>query len=260
MSNQWYDIDSWQWTDDDTRQWGFGEIADYVGLYQIWTDDQYVYAATTSGLDVIDIETEQRISFATNSDGYTTVWSDDDNVFIGSSSAGIKILSKLDIGPTEIVTALSDYTIEPDITSDEIKYIHGNVNKLICCTVEGIDIIRRDSHYITHTTITGAQKCFVTTDYDYYYYTVSGTSSVSGVADPWYIYRLNGNTGDWNNADIIYTTGSGFLNNATCLTDFYVTEHTSVSGADNTLFIATDAGVYVYDEGSAQYDIYTTVS
>ena len=249
MSNEWYDIDSWQWVGNDNAQWGFSIVPigpTYSGLNQIWTDDKYVYAATTSGLDVINIETELRQSFASNSSGYTTVWSDGNEVFVGTTAAGIKFFSQSSIGPAEMISCLVDYARVPFLTSNSIRYIHGNSNKLICCTMRGVDIIRRDSQYITRTVINGATKCFVTPNHDYYYYTVSGSTS-------WTLNRLNGNTGNWTTPDISYTTGSGFLETATRINDFYITEHTSVSGADNTLFIATDVGVYVYDEGSTKY-------
>ncbi len=252
MSNEWYDIDSWQWVDNDSAQWGFLDVFVYgVGLNQIWTDNKYVYAATTSGLDIINIETEQRQSFITNSSGYSSVWSDNEKIFIGST-AGIKFFNQATIGPPEMIYFIADYVRIPDITSNNIKYIHGNSNKLICCTVEGIDIIRRDTGYITHTIISGATKCFVTPEYDYYYYTISGTTN-------WSLNRLDGNTGDWDLPDMIYTTGSGFLAGSTRINDFYVTEHTSVGGVYNTLFIATDLGVYVYDEGSTEHRCFMTL-
>ena len=208
MSNEWYGLDSWQWVGNDNAQWGFSEFISDAGLNQIWTDDQYVYAATASGLDIISIETEQRQSFATNSNGYSTVWSDNEEIFVGTTNAGIKSFNQSSIGPSEIVNFIKEYVRTPFITSNNIRYIHGNSNKLICCTVKGVDIIRRDSHYITRTVINGANKCFVTPNYDYYYYTVSGSTS-------WTLNRLDGNTGNWTTPDIVYTTGSGFLSDST---------------------------------------------
>lgn len=250
MSNEWYDIDSWQWVDNDNTQWGFSEVfISGAGLNQIWTDNKYVYVATTSGLDVINIETEQRQSFASNSYGYSTVWSDSNEVFVGTTAAGIKLLNQSSIGPLEIFPFLSIYAMSPFITSNNIKHIHGNSNKLICSTVEGIDIIRRDSQYITQTFVSGAQKCFVTPNFNYYYYTISGSTH-------WSLNRLNGNTMNWTTPDVVYTTGSGFLSDSTIIKDFYVTEHTSMSGLNNTIFIITDDGAHVYDEGTSDHIIY----
>jgi len=277
MSNQWYDIDTWQWTDDDTRQWGFiievpEPEEEGFGLRQIWTDAEYIYAATISGLDIISIETEQRQSFAIDSSGFVSVWASEDYVFMASPDKGIRRLNKNFIGPENVSSHLHDYARYPDITSDDVRYIHGNENKMICCTSRGVDIIRLNTGYTTHTTVTGAHKCFVTPDYDYFYYTVSGIpypvpvcsgTTYSGTTYSgtyWSLNRLNGNTSDWSTHDKVYTTNSGFLEMATCLTDFYVTEHTSTSGLDNTLFVATDLGVYIYDEGTTDYKLYTVVS
>jgi hypothetical protein len=250
MSNDWYDIDC-QWVESEDSQWGFTTgpvVPGREGLNQIWTDDTYVYAATTSGLDVIDIETEQRVSFATNATGYTTVWTSSDQVFLGSS-AGVKVLNKSSIGPVEISSAVYNYQNAPLLPDDNVNYIHGNSNKLICCTVDGVAIIRRDSGYVTKTTISGANKCFVTPEHDYYYYTVSGVGG-------WQLNRLNGNYSDWTTPDVVYTTGSGFLETALSITDFYVTEHTSTSGVNNTLFVVTDYGIHIYDEGTEEEIIY----
>jgi hypothetical protein len=226
-----------------------------TGLRQIWTDSDYVYAATSSGLGIIDIDTEQTQSFATNPNGYNTVWADDDYVFVGTVDNGVEVLSKSDIGPAEISSFMTTYAQVPDLGSNDVVYIHGNSTKLICCTTAGVNIIRRDSHYITGATISGAKKCFVTPDYSYYYYTVEDTDNST-----WYLYRLDGNTGNWSSSDVTYSTGAGFLRDATTISDMYVTEHTSLAGTNNTLFLATLSGVYVYDEGTNDYFVFTTVS
>ena len=249
MSNQWYDIDTWQWTDVPTDEWGFA-VED---LNQIWTDETYVYAVTTNGLNIMNIETEQVVS-TENSYPYTTVWANNDTIFLGTNEDGIKSLDKSYIVQGEISTGLIDYISEPDITNNDIKYLHGNYHKLMCCTISGVDIIGLDTHYITHTTITGgAEKCFAAEN-DKFYYTVLGTNNQ-------YIHRLDSNTGDWAVMDYTYTTDTDCLLSASGINDIYVTTSTSLAGDEyNTLFIATDYGVYVFDEGTGIYAIYTTVS
>lgn len=245
-NNQWYDIDIYQWTDIPTDEWGFtiGE------LNQIWTDENYVYAATSNGLNIIDIETEEIIS-KEQSYPYTTVWADNDTVFLGTNGYGIKSLAKSIIAPGEIFVGLNNYVSEPDITNNNINYLHGNYHKLMCCTISGVDIIGLDTHYITHTTISaGAKKCFAAEN-DKFYYTVSGTT----------IHRLDSNNGDWITPDHTYTTGSTFLSSASGINDIYVTAETSLAGNEyNTLFVSTDYGVHIQDEGTGVYAIYTTVS
>jgi hypothetical protein len=219
------------------------------GLYNIWTDENYVYAATSSGLDVISLDTEESVSFTTRASGYTTVWANDTHVFLGTSDDGIKYLPKSRIIPGEINSRVLNYVKEPDLISNNVKYIHGNENKFMCCTEAGVNIVRPSTGYITSTAISGALKCFVTPGEDYFYYMTSSS-----------IYRLDGNAGFWSSADRVYTTGSGFLATGTSLNDIYVTEHTSVSGIDNTLFVVSDFGAHVYDEGSGYFVLFTTVS
>ena len=249
MSNQWYDIDTWQWVDTPTSEWGFG----IETLNQIWTDETYVYAATSVGLKIVDIETENVVSNE-YSYAYTTVWANNDTIFLGTSESGIKSLDKSFIVPGEIYTGLIDYVSEPDITNNDVKYLHGNYHKLMCCTISGVDIIGLDTHYITHTTITGgAKKCFAAEN-DKFYYTISGT-------DNWYLHRLDSNTGDWIIPDHTYTTGVTSLSSASGINDIYVTAGTSLAGSEyNTLFVASDYGVHIIDEGTGEYAIYTTVS
>ena len=215
-----------------------------MSLYQIWTDESYVYAATASGLDIIDIDTEQRTSFLSNASGYKSVWSNTDLVFL-ASSAGVKVIYK------DNLTQVHNYMEEPDLLSNNVRYIHGNESKLICGTEGGITVVKRDAGFMYGTSVSGVQKCFITPVHNYCYYTVSGTSE-------WQLHRVNNPTSSWTESTRVYTTGSGFLENVTCLTDFYATEHTSTSGVDNTLFIATNSGVYVYDEGTTDYSIFTT--
>lgn len=226
-------------------------LTDVLYGIQIFTDSLYVYAVTSSGLDIISIDTEDRICFI-QPVGYvfTTVWADDDAVFLGTSVSGIKVLNKYDI---EVEPSIYDFVSYPDITNNNVSYLHGNNRKMACCTDNGVSLIRLDTGYITKTFVAGAKKCFVTPNYNYCYYTVEASSY-------WSINKLINNTTDWTTPSIYYRTGEGFLTSVTCLLDFYVTEHTSLSGVNNTLFLATDNGVYVFDEGTRNYNIYTTVS
>jgi hypothetical protein len=104
--------------------------------------------------------------------------------------------------------------------------------------------------YIASATVSGTpHKCFALNNS--FYYTVSGTEN-------WTLNRLDSLPTNEHLADEIYTTGVGFLSNATRIKDFYVTENTSTVGDYNTIFIVTDAGVSVFDEGSENYIEFTT--
>lgn len=257
MANEWFDSEQ-QWIDNPEYEWVFDAGGEEVvaELHHIWTDEDYVYAATTSGLFIIDGNSEEQIAYIippAGSTDYTTVFSDGVYVYIGSSVAGVKRLERnvIDNGGN-LYTSLSDYVNTPDITSNKIKYIHGNDNNLILCTEEGVDIIFKSSIYVTNTTVSGARKCFALNNS--YYYTVSGTNN-------WTLNRVDGIPSNNFVPDQTYTTGGiGFLANATRIKDFYVTENTSTEGNYNTIFAALDTSVSVYDEGSGKYIEFTTVS
>ena len=221
-------------------------------LNQIYTDETYVYVATSSGLNIIDLETESIVSNE-YSYPYTTVWVNTDTVFLGTNGYGIKSIDKSFIAPGEISSRLENYASEPDITNNNINYLHGNYHKLMCCTDTGVDIIGLNTCYITHTTTSGgAKKCFAAEN-DKFYYTTSGINN--------YLNRLDSNTGDWVIPDHTYTTGIGCLTNASGINDIYVTTGTSLVGSDyNTLFSVTDYGVHIIDEGTGVYAVYITVS
>ena len=219
-------------------------------LKQIWTDTSYIYTATTSGLGVIDTLTETLVNFITYPAGINSVWADDTNVYLATSNSGIRYVSI-----SNIDTALSTNTFinAPLITGSEVRYLHGSSERLMCCTNNGVDIIRLDFTGSTKkTVISGAYKCFVSDNY-YYYYSVS-----SGID-----YTLN-RTNDiscynWT-PDYVLKTGDGVFSNISCLIDFYVTTSTAVDGVGNTLFIATNGGICVYDEVTEVYELYTTIS
>jgi len=229
---------------------------------QIWTDSDYVYAVTLSGLEVYDLTSQLLGATAHNVDGYSGVWSRDDFIYIGTFNAGIKKIYKSSItmnpaAPTNINSYVVNYFTYPDITSNSVNYIHGNYNKLIVCTVSGVDIIRTDSSYITHHYTTPDEeplRCFSTETDDFYYTIVSGVGSV------YYLHRLNGNKSDWSESNYNYMSGFDILNSVESISDMYVTDGTSISGSDyNTVFLTTNSGVYVIDEGSGDYVVFTVV-
>lgn len=218
--------------------------------YQVWTDDLFVYSATNEGLKIISQETEEIIAVIEPSTykRFTSVWSDNEWVYIGTTASGVKRIARTVIEEvndySNLITSLEDFIDVPWITSSGVRYIHGNDKNLILCTEAGVDIVRRGSMYASHTLVSGtAYKCFVTPN-DYYYYTVSGTDG------KWSIHRLNGNSTDWEYSDVVYTTGSGFLAASEKINDIFITEGVS----DNFLFVATDNGVFVYDENTS--DVY----
>jgi len=221
-------------------------------LNQIWTDDDYVYAATSSGLDIIEIESEQRYAYITYGGGFTTTWADSTKVYLGTTASGVKYINKTCISgsivsPYELSICLTDYLNTPDILSDQIIYIHGNGGYLAISTASGIDA--KGPSVSGYTYVGLASKVFATSLGEVYYITGSGTNKQVNVVD-----EINGY---WSEPDTIYTTNSFILGNVD-LFDMFVTEGTSDTGVSNTLFLATSSGVYIIDEELYTSNIYYT--
>jgi hypothetical protein len=249
----WTESNIAQWTDDNQYQWTF-DVFDVAGiLNQIWTDEDYVYAVTTSGLNIIDITTESKIGYIEYDTGFRTVWANDDKVFLGTTRA-IKYLNKTCIdanvnGMANLAVCLLDYPIPYGITSSNVRYIHGSGdNLMMCCTSVGVDVYW--DGYRSSTIIPGAQKCFMTSTGKFYYTVDKGNE--------WELNRVDKVFWDWTTPDYSYVTGSGILQEGLSINDIFVTEGTSYNEADNTLFIATSSGVVVIDEGSLTYRVYYT--
>lgn len=216
-------------------------------LYQTFMDENYVYAVTNSGLDLYDVVSEELYSYIDYSDGFTTVWASDSAVYLGTSSSGIKHLTKTCISgsvvsPYDLSSCLNDYLNYPNITSDSITYIHGNDGYFMCCTDIGVDAIH---DFRSYTTVSGARKCFMTST-GKFYYTVEESSE-------WFVNRMNHSLCDWSEPDYSYITGSGILPAGEDINDIFITEETAEDGINNTLFVATSSGVYVIDEYSLSY-------
>lgn len=221
-------------------------------LNQIWSDI-YVYAATLSGLNIIEIESEKKYAQLTYNNGFTTVYGDDNKVYLGTTENGIKYINKTCISgsiisPIELSSCLNDYVEQP-LTSDEIRYIHGNNEFLMCCTSVGVDVIKKEPHgYRSYTTTSGARKCFMTSTGKFYYSTISGTS--------WELNRVNTSLTDWITPS--HTYGEPLIASNE-ITDMFVTEGTASDGVSNTLMVATASGIFVIDEENNDYAIYYTM-
>lgn len=215
---------------------------------QVIMDGLYVYAATSDGLDIYDLDSESRYAYTSYSGGFKTVWSSTDTVYLGTTNSGIKYLDKTTISgsviaPYDLSTHLGDFKKEPNITSNNIKYIHGNDDQLLCCTDAGVDYYKLGSQgFRSYTELAGADKCFMSTQSAYY--TVSGTET-------WELNRVDVMLCDWEEPSHAYVTGSGILEQGIGINDIYATS--------NNLFVSTTSGVYIIDEstlGSTTYFYY----
>ena len=235
----------------DEYDFNFGE--DALMLHQIYSDDDYIYTATSVGLRIFDADTDEYVSYIEYEGGFTTVAGNDDFVFLGTTGSGIKYVRKDDIignaGMPVILTCLNDYLLFPNVTSNDIRYLHANGDFLSSVSASGADVYKMGSQgYRSSTTFTEfgrAEKCFITSKGELYY----TTSGVSGYGLDLMYATLCG----WSESDYQYTDFDGNK-----LNDIFITEDTSSDGTHNTIFVATTGGVYVIDDGTKQVGVYSS--
>lgn len=244
--------------------WSGSEVYNFTkkvtSLYQIYTNDSFIFSATNKGLDVYNIASENICAFINKPEGFTTVAGNTVDLYLGTAGEGVKILPMTCIsGNEDTPYDLSNYlkTLNPEgITSTYINYIHVANNSIGLCTKSGVDFLIRYVNPEIHskTFIQNSKKCFVT-DRSIYYTTESTDVTISGTT-----YQLNvvdTCLTDWLLPDRIYTTGSGIFEKGIELTDLYITSGTALRGG-NTIFCATTSGVYIIDEDTKNYTIFYT--
>jgi len=249
---QWIDDESDHWPQDPARGWG--ECVDpFTYLKQIWADDNYVYAATTDGLNIIDLVSELPYAHITYSDGFNSVWASVSGVYLATPASGIKYIEKTCISgniddPYELAACLKDYLNEPDILSDQVRYIHGNNGHMLISTASGVNY--RSTVQVASTGTKSARKVFITSSGTMYYVTWDGST--------WKINEKNATGSNWTEPDKFYETGTFLINAGTDILDIFVTEGTSDTGINNTIFAATTSGIFVIDEELDEGDTYYT--
>jgi hypothetical protein len=204
-------------------------------------------------LKIYDITSESVYAYITYSGGFSTVWANDDKVFVGTTDSGVKYINKTCISgsvgsPYDLFTCLEDFsdlTYYHDLTSDNIRYIHGSGDVLCMITDSGVDVVKIDPQsYRSYTSLSGAKKGFMTSSGRFYYMTLD------------VLYVMYTCLYDWTEANKEYTVGSGIFESGIELNDIFVTEQTSSDSISNTIFMATTSGAYIIDEGTESYVIY----
>ena len=238
---------------------GWLDVLDIYGeLYQIHTDENFIYTATSYGLNIFDFSNNLLTAYIPYNEGFTSVWGNNEKIFIGTTASGIKSIDIVTVsGNTSsnynLTQHLTDLYEEPYISSNNIKYIHGNGTNLMICTDSGVEYIKTTGNptFVSSTSIAGAQKCYLSSTAGYY--TVSGTE--------WSINRINNMNTSWDEPNRSYITGSGIFSTGLLLNDIYITEGTGSNETSNCVFCATSSGVYIIDETNIDteiYNVYTT--
>ena len=226
-----------------------------MSVYQLSPDinsNGFLYVATGSGLVVVDVDAEVEYAYALNNT-VTSVWNDDETIYVGTTISGIYYLDKDDItvySGGDLTDYLFPWKQSPFLSSNYIKYLHGSGDYLCASTATGFDFIWISLDDVETAAVTMSWKCFVCSD-GKTYFTTSGTPNM--------IYRANV-PGSIAYPTVEYTCGSGYLVDVANANDIFVTENTSLAApilwVENTLFIAASGGAYVFDEGTKQISSY----
>jgi len=218
-------------------------------IYQIFSKDEYVYAAIGKGLAVYDMNTEAVLATLEIPNTISkTIWGNETTLYLGNSFGLFEI---------DYVTLHADYnniTLKEStfIENKDINYVHGYRNKILVCTTSGVEFFdySGNPHYKSKIDLENTFKCFMTSDKAYYlnYTTVSGENT-------YYINRQDFLATNWSAPTKNYYTGGDILKSDIYLTDIFITEQTAGNGG-NTIFCTTSSGVYVIDEDSWEYAIY----
>lgn len=243
----WADSSKYEWVDNSLTAWG---VCDALSVYQLWMDEDYIYYITPSGLNVMETSYGAKVAYINYDGGFSSIWGNNQKIYLGTFDSGIKYLSKLliignEAAPTSLDLCLVDYSYLYNASSPNIRYLHGNATSLVVVTDVGIDVINDGPNsFKSYFYSEDVNKAYITENNNVYYTTSSG------------LFRKNSSLSDWELPDVSYIAGNSFIPANVVLNDFYITINTSVSGNNNTLFVATTSGVYVFDEESELYEIY----
>lgn len=249
---------SYEWVDDPLLVWSDGFIESWADgitptLRQLWYDDNYLYITTISGLTIRDIETGTKLSYISYEKGFTAIWGSESALYLGTVYSGIQYINKEDItfevGIFKDVSCnLKKYDYYYNSSHPTIRFLYGYRDELVIVTESGIDIVNNTnngfkSHY-SDSTIT---KCYITSKREAYYTSRSKADS---------LYTTKYALCDWVTPDESYVCDGTFFSPGLKINDISITENTSVSGLANTIFVATNSGVYIIDEETKLYDRY----
>lgn len=203
----------------------------------IWTQYPFVYASTVSGVKVYDLDSENLLNFI-EYDGTRGVWADDSYMYMATSNSGIY---RCDVTTMSGGPILEVYKQYPDITNNNVCYIHGNNNYLCIVTISGIDHYDITTDNKVYTTISGVSKCYQTARGEFYYtYNAPTTDSE--------LHVVYDNLNDWDRNDLIFPVGHIYEFTDRNINDLHVTEKTSRYDEGNLLLLATSNGAVVMEE------------
>jgi hypothetical protein len=132
----------------------------------IWFKDPYIYKATASGVNIYNATSQSLIKRTTFPSGANSVWANDSHFYIGTSISGVYRCLINTISGTPVFEKYKSY---PDITANNVNYLHGRGDYLCTATVSGVDRYKLSDDTRIYTNKDYVSKCFQTSNGDYYY-------------------------------------------------------------------------------------------
>lgn len=131
-------------------------------IYQnVWSQGNYIYHTVSSGINVYNDSTSTLLYNIYTPDEPSAVWANDNYIYISTVNSGVYRAT--------ISGAALPYYFEPDLTSDNTIYLHGNGNYLCVSTVSGVDRFNLSTDARIYTSDQYIHKCFQTISGTLYY-------------------------------------------------------------------------------------------
>jgi len=135
----------------------------------IWSSATYIFQPTLSGVTVYNSDASSIVSevyMPAGAGTATSVWADNDYLYISTTASGIY---KSDLTTIESAPEMISYLNYPTITNNNIRYIHGNNNRMCVVTISGVDHINITTGSGIYTLCDDSYKCFQTISGTFYY-------------------------------------------------------------------------------------------
>ena len=146
--------------------------------------NNYVYKPLRNSIDVYEVTTSNLVGHTNIGFELSSIWVNDDFVYIGTTSSGI-LRAPLTVSGSLV---FSSYKAYPNITSNYVTYIHGNGDYICSATTSGVDRYKVSDNSREYFELADVEKCYQTTAGDYYYYAYPGYN----------INDLDGKIFDWS--------------------------------------------------------------
>ena len=190
----------------------------------IWTNGNFIFKSTASGINVYDFTTELLLG-AINYLNASSIWANNEYLYIGTTDSGIldSPMSSISGGIYDDLDIYKDYPF----IENHVNYIHGAGNYLSISTISGVHIFNTSTDievYFSDSIV--AEKCHQLADRTSYY-----------------IYEDKLETVYNDDTTHTYQSGDGIIPTISGMNDLYV-----VSGTKNLILLGTTAGAVMIEE------------